>query len=42
MELGYFTLSELTAFVGGFGLGIERDLHFTKCSLQDILDKKGN
>jgi hypothetical protein len=28
-ELGYFRLSELQFFRGRFGLGIERDLHFS-------------
>jgi hypothetical protein len=28
-ELGYVSLSELEAIRGAFGLGIERDLHFT-------------
>lgn len=28
-ELGYFSLSELQAVKGPFGLGIERDIHFT-------------
>jgi hypothetical protein len=28
-ELGYFRLSELQSFRGRFGLGIERDLHFS-------------
>ena len=28
-ELGYFRLSELQSFKGRFGLGIERDLHFS-------------
>jgi hypothetical protein len=28
-ELGYFQLSELKSFKGRFGLGIERDLHFS-------------
>lgn len=27
-ELGYFSLSELQAVRGQFGLGVERDLHF--------------
>ena len=28
VEMGSFSLSELSAFRGQFGLGIERDLHF--------------
>jgi hypothetical protein len=28
VEMGSFSLSELSAFRGRFGLGIERDLHF--------------
>src|SRR4051794_8588929 len=30
-EWGYFRLSELAGYRGRFGLGIERDLHFTPC-----------
>ena len=34
-ELGYFALSELTAYRGRFSLGIERDLHFRPCPLSE-------
>ncbi len=40
MEMGYFLLSELKSYGGQWGLGIERDMHFTKCSIQDIMDAK--
>jgi hypothetical protein len=35
-ELGYFSLAELSAIRGRFGLGIERDLHFTPTTLGDL------
>lgn len=35
-ELGYFSLSELQAVRTRFGLGIERDLHFTPTRLGDL------
>jgi hypothetical protein len=38
-ELGYFLLSELQRFRGRFGLGIERDLHYTPDSLADLQRK---
>lgn len=34
-EWGYFGLDELEQFKGQFGLGIERDLHFTECRFKD-------
>ncbi len=38
-ELGSFSLEELSAFRGSFGLGIERDLHFEgKYSLATYAD----
>lgn len=36
-ELGYVSLAELKKLDGGFGLGIERDLHY-KGTLQDAMD----
>jgi len=36
VELGYFTLSELEQVRGGLGLPIERDLHFTPKSLNEL------
>ena len=35
-ELGYFNLSELASVKGRFGLGIERDRHFTRKRLGDF------
>ena len=35
-ELGYFSLSELEELTGPMGLPIERDLHFTPQTLQEI------
>jgi len=35
-ELGYFSLSELQSVKGPFGLGIERDLHWTPKTLAQI------
>lgn len=35
-ELGYFSLSELQSVRGRFGLGIERDRHFTPTRLGDL------
>jgi hypothetical protein len=36
-ESGYFTISELKSLLGPGGLTIERDLHFGKHSLAEIL-----
>lgn len=44
-ELGYFSLSELSAVKGRFGLGIERDRHFpptTIGELQAKIDARGS
>ena len=38
-ELGYFSLDELTAYRGRFGLGIERDLHFREHTLKEVMEK---
>lgn len=35
-ELGYFSLSELSGYRGRFGLGIERDRHFTPRPLSEV------
>ena len=36
VELGDFSLSELSGYRGQFGLGIERDLGFGGMTLQDV------
>jgi len=36
-ELGYFSLTELQSVRGRFGLGIERDLHFGKKTLAEVM-----
>ncbi len=35
-ELGYFNIHELMEIKGPFGLKIERDLHFDKCTFEKI------
>lgn len=35
-EWGYFSLDELNSIVGQFGLGIERDIHFTEKPISRI------
>ena len=40
-ELGYFSLAELSALRGPFGLRIERDLHWTPKPLRELLAAKG-
>ena len=35
-ELGYFSLAELEAYKGSFGLGIERDMYFSEMLLSQI------
>ena len=35
-EFGYSSLNEIKAVKNRFGLGIERDLHWTPCPLKDI------
>lgn len=35
-ELGYFSLSELEAIDGPYGLRIERDIHFKPCPLSKV------
>jgi hypothetical protein len=39
IEMGSFSLSELSSVKGGLGLGIERDLHFTPKPAQEIWDR---
>ena len=36
-EWGYFSLNELKTYVGKFGLGIERDLHFEKQRMSKVM-----
>lgn len=36
-ELGYFSLDELEAFRGRMGLGIERDRHFGRHTLGEVI-----
>jgi hypothetical protein len=36
-ELGYFSLEELESYRGQFGLGIERDMHWTERSLESVM-----
>lgn len=35
-ELGYVDLNEMASLRGRFGLGIERDMYFTPCTLGEI------
>lgn len=39
IELGYFSIKELTEFRGRMGLGIERDLWFDPINAKDLYDK---
>ena len=36
-EWGYFSLDELESYIGRFGLGIERDLHFTEQRMSKVM-----
>ena len=36
-EWGYFSLDELERYVGKFGLGIERDLHFEEQRMSKVM-----
>ena len=36
-EYGYFTLNELESVKLPFGLGIERDLYWTECPVQEVI-----
>ena len=40
-ELGPVSLDELEGYRGAFGLGIERDRHFPRTPLQEIMDRVG-
>lgn len=40
-ELGYVRLSELEEIKGPLGIGIERDLYFEECTLEDAIYKNG-
>lgn len=35
-ELGYFSLDEIESVTGPLGLSVERDRHFTPCTLADM------
>lgn len=39
-EFGYFSLKELEEYKGMWGLGIERDLHFTPKPLSEAVKEK--
>ena len=39
VELGYFSLSELSQVRGKLGLPLERDLHFEPTSLRELYDQ---
>ena len=38
-EWGYFSLDELEAYRGRFGLGIERDLYFDEKRISEVIPK---
>ena len=40
-EWGTFSLDELEAFKGHFGLGIERDLYWTERKASEVIAKRG-
>jgi len=42
IEMGSFSLSELSTVKGRFGLGIERDLYFTPKPAKEIWDRLNN
>jgi len=42
VELGYFSLTELESVHGPMGLPIERDLHFSPKTLQELVEKHRN
>lgn len=42
IEVGSFSLSELSSLKVGLGLGIERDLHFVPVSAKEIWNKLHN
>lgn len=37
-ELGAFSMDELEGFQGRFGLGIERDMHYSPRPLREVMD----
>ena len=39
-ELGYFSLDELQSYRGRFGLGIERDIYFQECPIEEVISGK--
>ena len=39
-ELGYVMLSELAAFSGPLGLGIERDIYWDVCPMSEVMSGK--
>jgi hypothetical protein len=40
-EWGYTSLDELQAYIGRFGLGIERDLYWTEKPISEVISKIG-
>lgn len=36
-EFGYFSLNELRTVTGPYGLGVERDIHFTTTRVRELL-----
>jgi len=42
VEIGSFSLSELSSYRGKFGLGIERDLYFTPKSAKEVWQRLNN
>ena len=40
-ELGAFSMDELESYRGRFGLGIERDMHYSPRPLREVMDKVG-
>jgi hypothetical protein len=40
-ELGAFSMDELEGFSGMFGLGIERDLHYSPRPLREVMNTVG-
>lgn len=42
VEVGSFSKSELENYVGVFGLGIERDIHFKEVNAKELFEKLFN
>ena len=40
-ELGAFSMDEIEGFRGRFGLGIERDMHYSPRPLREVMDAVG-